>query len=208
MLTEFEYKAAVALVEALVEYGLTQHLAYYGDNSTERWFREFNVREAGFWFASGCTKVCIGHTDLSNWIIKVGYTETVACDYAKREYENYCHAREAGLEEYFPETIELGIFGNCAFYIQQKVECDEDKVSSDWYEALRDRYDYYGEEYDCDILADELDNMESDEKAFLLFENMQLSDFLVDNGINDLHEGNFGYIDGRAVIIDFSGYRG
>jgi hypothetical protein len=31
---------------------------------------------------------------------------------------------------------------------------------------------------------------------------------LWDNHIGDLHEGNFGYIGDRMVIVDFSGWRG
>ena len=78
-------------------------------------------------------------------------------------------AEEAGLAHYFPETIYLGEFYGRPFYVQQKADCDEDQVTSDWYERLRDRYDEDGEEYDPDCLWDEIDCMDDDEKAFLSF---------------------------------------
>jgi hypothetical protein len=34
------------------------------------------------------------------------------------------------------------------------------------------------------------------------------TDFLENADINDLHSGNIGYISGRVVLIDYSGYRG
>ena len=65
-----------------------------------------------------------------------------------------------------------------------------------------------GEEYDPDHLWDELDCLDDDEKAFLSFRDSAFCTFLWDNGIGDLHEGNFGYIGNRMVIVDFSGRHG
>ena len=208
MLTNLEYEIATTLVEALVEYGLTEHLAQYGKHSTESWFWDNNLRDAGFWASGGASKVCIGHGDLCGWVIKVGYTERVAYDYATVEYNVYCSAEEAGLARYFPKTIYLGEFGGRAFYVQEYAKCDEDTVSSDWYERLRDKYDEIGEFYDADMLWDAIDEMNTDEKAYLCFHNQELCDFLMENEVGDLHEGNFGYINGCLVIVDFSGWRG
>lgn len=206
-LSAVEREIAITLVEALVEYGLNDHLAQYGDKGTERWFDDMELYRLGFSIASGASKSCIEHDDL-DWVIKVGHTESVNCDYAKLEYENYCRAKEAGLEYYFPATFFLGEFGGRPFYVQEMVECDECQVSSDWYERLRDEYDEIGEEYDCDSLWDAIYNMDDDERANLSFHNQELTDFLMEHHIGDLHEGNFGYIGGRMVIIDFSGWAG
>ena len=67
-------------------------------------------------------------------------------------------------------------------------------------------YDEEGEEYDCDLLWDEIQCMDDDQRAFLTFGNNELCHFLWDNHIGDLHEGNFGYIGSRMVIVDFSGW--
>lgn len=208
MLSIQDREIAITIVNALVEYGLTDHLAQCGEHGTENWFFDNNLINAQFRIGSGATKVCISHPDLANWVIKVGYTQGVKHDYATIEYNNYCKAEEAGFARYFPETIYLGEFGGRAFYVQAECDCDEDQVTSDWYERLRDGYEEDGEEIDCDRLWDEVYNLDDDEKAFLMFQNGELCRFLWENGIGDLHEGNFGYYNGCAVIIDFSGYMG
>jgi hypothetical protein len=208
MLTDYEREVAITLVEALCEYGLTENLAQYGEHCTEDWFYNNNLRGAGFRASGGATKVCITHNDLINWVIKVGYTENVKKDYAAYEYEVYCAAEEAGLAQYFPKTLYLGEFYGRSFYVQQEADCNEDLVTSDWYERLRDQYDEDGEEYDPDCLWDELDCMEADGKARLCFGDEALCNFLWEHEVGDLHEGNFGYIQGCLVIVDFSGYQG
>ena len=208
MLTDYEREVAITLVKALCEYGLTENLAQYGEHGTENWFWHNKLSEMGFWASGGATKACIGHSDLCGWVIKVGYTKEVKKDYATYEYNVYCAAEEAGLAQYFPETIYLGECCGRAFYVQQMADCDEDQVTSDWYERLRDQYDEDGEEYDVDNLWREIDDMDSLDKAMLVFGDNQLCDFLSEHRVNDLHEGNFGYIEGCMVIIDMAGYEG
>lgn len=206
MLTNYEREIATTLIEALVEYGLTEHLAEYGEHCTQDWFMNNKLNEMGFWASGGASKVCIGHDDLPDWVIKVGYTEKVSCDYATVEYNIYRLAEEAGLAHYFPKTIYLGEFGGRAFYVQEYADCDEYAVSSDWYERLRNEYDEDGVEYDSNALWDAIYEMDTDEKAFLCFHDQELCNFLIKNGVGDLHEGNFGYIGSHMVIVDFSGW--
>ena len=208
MLTDYEREVAITLVKALCEYGLAENLAEYGEHGTENWFWYNKLSEMGFWASGGATKACIGHEDLPGWVIKVGYTKGVSKDYATYEYSVYCAAEEAGLEYYFPKTVYLGECCGRAFYAQQKADCDENQVTSDWYERLRDRYDEDGEEYDPDYLWDELDCMEAEDKARLCFGDEALCSFLWEHKVGDLHEGNFGYIRGCLVIVDFAGYQG
>ena len=208
MLSIQDREIAIIIVNSLVEYGLNDHLAQYGEHCTSDWFRNNKLRKEGFVVSGGATKICIWHEDLHGWVIKVGYTEGIKHDYATIEYNNYCKAEEAGFARYFPETDYLGDFGGRAFYIQAECDCDEDQVSSDWYERLRDSYDEDGEEYDPDRLWDEIDGMDDDEKAFLMFKDSGFCHFLWQNDIGDLHEGNFGYLKGCPVIVDFSGYKG
>ena len=208
MLSNYEREVATTLIQALVEYGLTENLAQYGEHGTESWFDNNSLGAMGFWASGGATKACIGHRDLTDWVIKVGYKEQVTCDYAALEYENYCFAEEAGLAFYFPKTVYLGEFAGVSFYLQQMAECYEDQVASDWYERLRDSYEESEEEYDDNDLWNEIDSMDDDDRAYLTFHDHELVEFLRENHINDLHEGNFGYIGDRMVIVDFSGWRG
>lgn len=208
MLTNYEREVATTLVEALVEYGLNEHLAQYGEHSTEDWFVDECLGAMGFWASGGASKVCIGHKDLRGWVIKVGYTEKVSIDYATREYEVYVMAEEEGLAHYFPVTIFLGKFGGRAFYIQEYADCDENQVSSDWYERLADHYNELEEEYDSDQIWTDIDCMDDWEKIEMIFHNERLCNFLADHRVGDFHEGNFGYIGGCMVIVDFAGWRG
>lgn len=210
MLTEIEREIAITMVEALVEYGLNEHLQAHGCNGAENWFFDEQLENAGFGASAGETKICIWHDDLANWVIKVGLVGNGSGshikDHAALEYNVYCKAKEAGLTRYFPETICLGDFGGHFFYIQQWAECSEESVSSEWYVRLQDRYDEKGSDYDSDDIWYEIDNMDDDEKAMLIFNDEKLCSFLWQNGVGDLHEGNFGFIDGCLTIVDFSGY--
>ena len=208
MLTSNEREIAISIVEDLVECGINDHLVQYGERCIEDWFDNMKLSESGFGASAGATKTCIWHRDLENWVIKVGHTEKVAKNYAKVEYENYCAAVEAGLGYYFPETVFLGEYGGQCFYVQQYAECCEDEVTSEWYDRLRDRYEEDGEEYDCDSLWNMVYDLEDEEKAMLMFHDPALWEFLSDYRIGDLHEGNFGYIGGKCVIVDFSGFHG
>lgn len=205
-MTDYKREVAICLVEALCEYGLTDHLAQYGEHGTENWFFNNNLEALGFGAAGGASKVCIWHDDLCSWVIKVGYTEKVAIDYATREYEVYCAAEEAGLGYYFPKTEFLGEFYGRAFYVQEYAECDENQVTSDWYERVSDRFEELGEEYDSDTVWCEIDCLDDWEKVELCFHDEKLCNFLMDNRVGDFHEGNFGYIGGCMVIVDFSGW--
>lgn len=207
-LSAMEREIAIALVEALVEYGLNDHLAQYGERGTENWFWDMNLGLMGFGAAGGASKACIWHEDLEYWVIKVGYTEKVNCDYAKLEYQNYCLAQEAGLAYYFPTTVFLGEFGGRPYYLQEVADCCEDRVTSEWYERLCDEYEECGEEYNDDDIWNVVYDLADEEKVSLCFHDEELLDFLSENRIGDLHEGNFGYIGDRMVIVDFSGWRG
>jgi hypothetical protein len=207
MLTSYEREVAITLIEALVDYGMGEHLESYGKRSLRDWYEDNGLAYAGYSMSSGCTKACIMHNDLVDWVIKVGFVDG-KLDYAALEYENYCLAEEAGLNIYFPETVYIGEFCGRAFYAQRMCECDEDQISSEWFECLRDRYEECGEEYDSDSIWSEVDNLDDIEKVELFFGNEELIDFLRERRINDLHEGNFGYRGGCKVIIDFGGYRG
>lgn len=208
MLTLVEREIAVTLAEALADYGIGQHLFEGGEGNLLDWTDKNKLYALGFCFSSGMTKVCISHGDLEDWVLKAGFTRGVSQNYARKEYEIYCLAEEVGLEYYFPETIYLGEFGGVPFYVQKMADCQEDAISADWYERLAETYDYYGDEYTDSEIWDVIYDMDDREKVMLCFDDEDLADFLMENHIGDLHEGNFGYIDDRLVIVDFSGYRG
>jgi hypothetical protein len=110
------------------------------------------------------------------------------------------------MTEFFPQTFFLGRFDGRDYYIQERAECDEDAISSECYNQICSSYEEDGNECSPEWVWDEVDGLDDDERVNLLFHNSELIDFLYEHEINDLHEGNFGRINGNFVIIDFSGY--
>ena len=206
MPTHKEIENAAMIVEALVEYGLVDNLQQYV--ATE-WYEESHLYDAGYSMSGGATKLCIFHDSLYDWVIKVGYTK-MKYDYAEKEFQIYNEAVGAGLEEYFPKMFYLGTFGGRPFYLQELADCCEEEITSNWYERLCDineetgEYEYY---VNNDMLWDLVYDLCDYERLDLLFGSCTLAKFFDDRHIGDFHEGNFGYIGDRCVIVDFAGWR-
>lgn len=170
-------------------------------------FTEAGLCKKGYSYENGAVKYCIFHECFGDFVVKF---TTEAFDYCEREYTNYLAAVNAGLDYFFPYTDFLGEINGVKFFIQEYAECDNEAISSIWYDSLRE--DCVSEEdEDEDIINEKIWNMiydlEDDQRVLYCFGNEEkLIDFLNEYCINDLHEGNFGYIGERLVIIDFSGY--
>lgn len=116
-----------------------------------------------------------------------------ACD---REAEYYAYAEEEGLAQYFAEcwNDSLELDGEeIPFYVMQRADPNEDEV----YYLSDMGEDYTGCE---DAVWEAFSNMYGTTEA------NRLSSFCKRFEINDLHEGNVGFIDGNLVCIDYSGY--
>lgn len=180
----------------------------FKDRSVCDAFHELDLYSRGFEYENGASKYCIMHDDFGDFVVKF---TTEKFDWCEREYTNYLAAVERGLGEFFPFTDFLGYYNGVSFFIQERADCDEDGVSSIWYSALREDYVTEEEDENEDIISekiwDMIDELEDEQRAMYCFGNkIALFDFLDEFCINDLHQGNFGYVDGKLVIIDFSGY--
>lgn len=138
-----------------------------------------------------------------DWVIKFPKNVTpeeqvkggrwTACD---REAEYYDVAVQKGLEDFFAEcwkdSFELD-GEEIPFYIMQRAVIDEDEVyylsdMGEEYTGCEDAvWEAFGNAYGTDIMN-------------------ELAAFCEDYEINDLHEGNVGFIYGNLVCIDYSGY--
>ena len=199
-----ERETAIWMAETLVKAGLGFHMS---EGDMCEWFYE-TTELRGFNYNNGVTKACFYHPQLEDWVLKVGFTRNMKKNYMTVEYDNYCKAVEQGLSYYFPHTEFLCEIMGIKFYIQQAAECDEDTVTSDWYDKLLVWHEENGDDLDNDRIWDEVYEMEDVEKIELMFGDGELNEFLKENRIGDFHEGNFGFIGDRTVIIDFSGYHG
>jgi hypothetical protein len=126
-------------------------------------------------------------------------------DYCEAEANKYERAKEEGLAQCFAKTKKIGDIDGYPIYMQEladiyksidyqssHTEEDSRQVSSicnsnNFYmfniEWLSDAFHYYGE------------------KMF-----HKLLEFIRTLGINDLHDGNIGYIGNRPVLVDYSSF--
>ena len=126
-------------------------------------------------------------------------------DYCEAEADKYQRAKEEGISMCFAKTEKIGVIDGYPIYMQElasiyrnadyqssHTEEDSRQVSSicssnNFYifnmEWLSDAFHFYGE------------------KIF-----HKLLEFIRTVGINDLHDGNIGYIGNRPVLVDYSSF--
>ena len=163
----------------------------------------------------GETKVCIITNDLKNWVIKVDilrrtnphYGENYP-SYCQVEADNYRCACARGLEGYFAETYAIGALDGLEYFLQERVEIDEDAITSSWEDYFKTGDE---DDEDMDRIYDYVCDMNDEERLEAIYgddkDARRLKDFIEEFEINDLHEGNYGIRkDGTVVIIDYSGY--
>lgn len=174
----------------------------------------------------GATKVCIDVKGL-DWVIKVGFLRTTnptvkkddVQDYCEREANNFKVVQKRHLEAFFAETYELGEVNGAKFYLQERVECDEDIIDSLLCTYVEEnpvgfgvfKESYGSEEEYSEAVMDSARWMGEEDKvnAILGGGHYELINFIDEFEINDLHSGNWGITsDGRMVIFDYSGYYG
>ncbi len=172
-------------------------------------------------YAFGATKAVLWEDTLP-YVIKIPLELYMERDYCKREVKNYKLAQNC------PQIIKC--FAWCDFlfyyydmpiYIMEKADCDEDEIYSNAFEtALSEscednNVERDGPDYDdyCETFSDEWEWMDGTEQVGYLYykqwgiETATLfEEFCDENGINDLHSANWGYINGRLVVVDYSGF--
>lgn len=141
-------------------------------------------------------------------------------DFAALEYRLYNRAREEGITKFFCQTSSLG-FG---VYEQEKIDFSASEYENGGIDIDVDEYcDYYGvepysgtthqmKEY---IKANGLDGIEEFIKmsalpyvlgAWSIPDLRKLYNFCKKYDINDIHNGNIGWVNGELKIFDFCGY--
>ena len=167
----------------------------------------------------GASKVCLDFAH-ENFVIK--WTGETRGDYdeAMEEVEIYQKAVNAGLAVFFPATELFATINGVHFVKQEKVDfCVEEtpyhkekkyayqsRTASD--RIVRKMQLSFnracGHRYSRSL------NTTWAKMALVIFGKKlvkSLCQFIIENGINDLHESNIGYKDNLPVILDFSGYK-
>ena len=196
-----DMERVMSFVTRLIDAGLIRDI-----NSPEsrfdawEWFNDRPELNDGYEVCSGACKGVLVFHDV-DYVIKFDYYGSQS--YCKMEAENYADAVKAGLELYFAETRIITEVDGIVFTIQEQCVCDEDEV----YNSVH----RYVEETDCrdlnedDIWA-EVYEMCEDGRIYEIFDDAALRSFICNHYINDLHQGNFGFIGERLVMTDFSGF--
>ena len=219
-----EIEIAKKIVNGLIDHNFFEAVISRGDESFYDWCddNEDYLEGNGLSLHCGETKACVVSDKLVNWVIKVGFVECEdghnTPDFCAAEAKNFADALKRGLEEFFAASYELCAVtppenydykGDVRFYIQEKAMPDEDRTSSTCDNYMRsskseddDDEDCYYDEY-CDY--DDEDRLESLFRDNAKYDELTM--FIHEFEINDLHSGNFGYTaNGEVKIIDYSGY--
>lgn len=167
----------------------------------------------------GASKVCL---DFANENFVVKWTGETRGDYdeAMEEVEIYQKAVNAGLAVFFPATELFATINGVHFVKQEKVDfCVEEtpyhKEKKYAYQS-RTASDRIVKKMQlsfnraCGHRYSRSLNTTWAKMALVVFGKKlvkSLCEFIIENGINDLHESNIGYKDNLPVILDFSGYK-
>lgn len=167
----------------------------------------------------GASKVCL---DFAHEKFVIKWTGETRGDYdeAMEEVEIYHKAIDAGLAVFFPETELFATINGVHFIKQEKVDfCvgetpyHKEKKYAYQSRTASDRIvkkmqlsfnRACGHRYSRSL------NTTWAKMALVVFGKKlvkSLCEFIIENGINDLHESNIGYKDNLPVILDFSGYK-
>lgn len=133
--------------------------------------------------------------------------EVYGWDYCEAEVEYYEEAADWGVEKYFAETRYIGDCHGWPIYIQPKCEAMEDTRRShshtlEEYDSIQEKADSVNQHgiRDRDFLCDLFKDAGVDTVS-LLFQ-------FIDEMLNDLHSGNYGYFEGTtdACLLDYAGW--
>lgn len=164
------------------------------------WFDDRPELNIGYEVCNGaCKGVLVFHD--ADYVIKFDYYGSES--YCKLEAENYAAAVKDGLELYFAETRIVAEVDGIVFTVQEQCVCDESEVYNSVHQYIRETR--CGELSEDDIW-DEVEELCEGGYLYEIFGDAALRSFICSHQINDLHQGNFGFIGNRLVMTDYSGF--
>lgn len=141
-------------------------------------------------------------------------------DEAIKEVQIYERAMEAGVAKFFPPTASLCRHNGLTFIVQAKVDCSVSECDYETMNRYNERYHTASPKImrkiqKCMYKASDSEyarhlNSTWMRACLVLYGKRavkDLCDFIIAERINDLHEGNIGWKDGKPIILDFCGYR-
>ena len=210
------------------KYGLAGAVAACEGNAGSlryNWEHEGAANELGLQFSNGATRLVMWSED-EEYVIKIQFNEDheyYGNNYNELELAAYNAAVENGWEDMFAPIAKLFDYSftdsiRVGVYAMAYCDCDQYGIEDETY---RRSFDKYCKEYGRDPEDRETQEEFSDDwceydgnyiESALSYNGYQehdydkFCDFLRNQRINDLHSGNWGYLDGRLVLVDYSGY--
>ena len=173
--------------------------------------------EPEYRLCDGASKLCIVPKH-SNFVIKwsISYSSEEGYDEAYDEVLIYQKAVKAGLEMFFPKTEVFCTYNGVIFVIQEKIDFSALNTPRN-----KDSKYLYKTKTVSPAIIDKIDTCFQSIRrgrsidttwasmAIVIYGKRKckaLCKFVIENGINDLHLSNIGYLKDKPVILDFSGY--
>ena len=187
------------------------------------WWKSIPRGHKSIGAAYGATKAVIWDNSLP-YVLKIpfGYPNDELKDYCEIETENYSLAQEIPeISVFFAKSQFLFEFRGVPIYLMDKAKCNESEIEDRaftsglaHYEKLnkfqkninkKDFFtfsDKFVHSCDEDRIHDLLVEQWGEEVVNIFWE------FCENNCINDLHFGNWGILNDKVVLVDYSGYYG
>ena len=126
-------------------------------------------------------------------------------DYCEVEADKYQRAEEEGISMCFAKTEKIGEIDGYPIYMQELASIYKNVN----YQSLHTEEDSRQVNSICDSNNFYMFNIEWLSDAFHFYGEKifhKLLEFIRTVGINDLHDGNIGYIENRPVLVDYSSF--
>ena len=126
-------------------------------------------------------------------------------DYCEVEADKYQRAEEEGISMCFAKTEKIGEIDGYPIYMQELASIYKNVN----YQSLHTEEDSRQVNSICDSNNFYMFNIEWLSDAFHFYGEKifhKLLEFIRTVGINDLHDGNIGYIENRSVLVDYSSF--
>lgn len=167
----------------------------------ENFKSEVDNADEDFIMKRGASKIVFCFFD-KNYVLKIPISSRYD-NYCQIELNNYKAAVNRGIEECFAFCEKVMDYNSIPIYMMEYANVDEDILAENAYESYSSRgasekyEEASGEEMVYEVMS------------YYYEENFNMViDFLDEFNIGDLHSENIGFICGRPVYIDYSGWEG
>lgn len=176
---------------------------------------EYIAERTGAHLSHGETRWCFWFDDC-DMVIKIPrFDHGRNFDYCMRELHNYEKARAYNVERILLPIEYIGEYGSVSVYLQPRFTYSHDDMSARDSRVLREKLNNIPRR--SKVLSSSLNNLYSwvDREWYARVLQLYGKKFLasfekfsVEAKLNDLHNGNIGWRNGRPIILDYAGYQG